>query len=75
MKRHGGSFAKDLAYAMEAPQDYSRLEACLSNDFADRLADAIRNADDDNLKALFDSDVLYFGTFEKYLDGGIFDNE
>ena len=50
MERHGGSFAKRLAYAME-------------------------KADPQNLKALFDSDVIYYRVFEEYLDGGKFDDE
>lgn len=50
MKRHGGSFAERLAYAMEA-------------------------ADPTSLKALFDSNDLYYCAIEKYLDGGEFDNE
>ena len=43
--------------------------------FAERLAYAMEAADRTNLKALFDSDDLYYCAIEKYLDGGKFDNE
>ena len=50
MKRHGGSFAVHLAYAM-------------------------KEADPTNLKALFDSDDIYYCAIEQFLDGGDFDKE
>jgi len=50
MKRHGGSFAKHLAYAMEA-------------------------ADPTNLKAIFDSDDIYYCAIARYLDGTKLDVE
>ena len=67
-KIHFGDFRQQQSRVIERMKRYG-------GSFAERLAYAMEAADRTNLKALFDSDDLYYCAIEKYLDSGIFDDE